>query len=199
MTSHSPGAAVAASIVVLTLVGCGGSSKKSTSSTTSASQTTTATSARTTPTTATTTQTTAATTQTTLATTGTTATTTGSRPLSKAAYEAKLSPLLNDRVVPALKSVLANGGSGDPQKLKTAAGLVKEARNAMASLTPPARVADLNREAVATLGALAGDMTRMSDSLQARHKAAYVVSAKAAVHDALKIQSIGGQFTTRGY
>lgn len=129
----------------------------------------------------------------------TTTSTTGSHPLSKAAYEARLGPLLNDRVVPALKSALSNGGATDPQKLKAAAGLLNEARSAMSSLTPPTQVADLNREAAATLGALAADLTKMSDTVQAHNKGAYLSAAKAAVRNAVKIESIGGQFSARGY
>jgi hypothetical protein len=167
-------AAVVGSVVVLAVAGCGGSSKKSTSSASSASSTPSTTSASTT-------------------------STTGSQPLSKAAYEAKLGPLLNDRVGPALKSALANGGATNPQNLKTAVRLINEARNAMASLTPPTKIASLHQQAVTTLGALARDMTTMSDDLQANNKSAYTTAAKAVVKDALRIQSIGNQLSAQGY
>jgi hypothetical protein len=186
MKKHASKTAVAASILVLAVAGCGGSSKKSNSSATSTSSAASTTSTGTTGTTPTT------------GTTGTTASTSG-KPLTKAQYEAKLGPLLNDRVVPALRSALANGGARDPQKLGTAAGLVKEARDAMASLNPPKRVADLNQAAVNTLGALANDLTKMKDALQANDHTAYVNAAKSAVQDALKIQTIGNQLTARGY
>ena len=180
MRKYSSKTAVAASVLVLTLAGCGGSSKKSN---TSAKSTSTPTSTTTTGTTGT---------------TGTTSTTSG-KPLTKAQYEAKLGPLLNERVVPALKSALTNGGARNPEKLATAAGLIKEARDAMASLTPPTKIADLNQSAANTLGSLSNDLTKMKDGLQANDHSAYVNAAKSAVQDALKIQNIGNQLTARGY
>jgi hypothetical protein len=171
MRINSSRAALVGSVVVLAVAGCGGSSKKSTSSTTSTPSTTSA----------------------------ATTSTTGSQPLSKAAYEAKLGPLLNDRVGPALRGALANGGASDPQKLKTAAGLIAEARTAMASLTPPTKIASIHQEAVTTLGALAADLTKMSDTLQAHDKGGYTNAAKAVVKDALKVQTIGSQLSARGY
>lgn len=167
--------AVAVAVLVLAVAGCGGSSNKSTSSHKSSTSAATSSGANSTP------------------------TTTGGKPLSKAAYEAKLGPLLNDRVGPALKSALANGGARNPQKLKTAAGLLDEARNAMASITPPAKIADLNQQAVRLLGALATDLTRMGNGVQANNKSAYTNAAKAAVRDALKIQTVGNELTARGF
>ena len=178
VSRFTSGSAVAAAVLVLAVAGCGGSSKKPTSSSKSTASSVTSTTSSV-PTT----------------TTGTT----GSKPLSKAAYEAKLGPLLNGKVVPALRSALANGGAANPQKLATAVHLIDEARGAMASLRPPTRVADLNQAAVTTLGALAADMTKMKDSLQAQNRGAYVNAARQAVRDALKIQNVGNQLTARGF
>jgi hypothetical protein len=168
---NSSRAALVGSVVVLAVAGCGGSSKKSNSSASSSPSTTSA----------------------------ATTSTTSSQPLSKAAYEAKLGPLLNDRVGPALRSALANGGAANPQNLKTAVRLIDEARNAMASLNPPTKIASLHHQAVATLGAISRDMTKMSDDLQANNKTAYTNDAKAVVKDALRIQTIGNQLSAQGY
>jgi hypothetical protein len=119
--------------------------------------------------------------------------------MTKAQYEAKLGPLLNDRVGPALRSALANGGATNPQKLRTAAGLINEARAAMASLTPPPKIAALHQQAVTTLGALATAMTTMSERLQANDKAGYTAAAHTVVKDALRIESIGNQLSAQGY
>jgi hypothetical protein len=174
---YSSRGAIAASIVVLAVAGCGGSSKKSTSThkpSTHASSTTSTSS------------------------TGTTSTT-GSHPLTKSQYEARLSPLLNDRIAPALRGALSNGGARNPQKLATAAGLLKEAQHAMSSLTPPAKVADLNRQAITILGALASDLSKMSSNLRAHNTSGYQSGARSALGDALKIQRLGSEFSARGF
>jgi hypothetical protein len=191
MRTYSSWAAVAASILALALAGCGGSSKKSTTSTTAASSGTS------TPALTSTTSTSGKTTSTSGKTS--TSSTAGSHPLTKAAYEAKLGPLLNGRVAPALKSALANGGATSPQKLATAAHLLDEARDAMASLTPPTQIADLNQQAVVALGTLGADMTKMRDELVAHNNTGYVNAAHQTVTDALKIEAIGNQFTKRGF
>src|SRR5437660_5882948 len=82
-------------------------------------------------------------------------------PLSKAAYEQKLGPLLNQQVAPAVRTALANGGILDPKKVGDAIASVKTAHDQMASVTPPTAVADLHRKAVAVLAALVTDMTRL--------------------------------------
>jgi hypothetical protein len=133
------------------------------------------------------------------ATTPTVTTPTGPQPLSKAAYEAKLGPLLNDQVVPALRTALANGGARDPQKLQSAISALDEARNAMASVTPPPAIADLNQQAVTVLGALATDLSNMRAALLASRKSAYTSAARSAVQDALKMQNVGNQMTARGF
>ncbi len=121
------------------------------------------------------------------------------RPLTKAQYEAKLSPLLNKRIAPALRSALSNGGARNPQKLATAAGLLREAQHAMSSLTPPTQVASLNQQAVTILGALANDLSKMSSSLRSHNTSAYQGAARSAVSDALKIQRVGNEFTAQGF
>lgn len=172
--------AVAAATIALVLAGCGGSSKSNHSSANTGSPTSTVTTA---------TQSSAATNA---------AATTG-QPLSKAQYEAKLAPLLNDRVGPALRSALANGGAANPQKLATAISLIRQAHDAMAKLNPPTQIADLHRQAVASLGALADDMSKMRSSLQANDKNALVAAVKTVEGDALKIESIGSQMSARGF
>ncbi len=174
---YSSRGAVAASIVALAVAGCGGSSNKSSSTHKTGTHSTTTTST---------------------SSTGTTSTT-GSHPLTKAQYEARLSPLLNRRIAPALRSALSNGGARNPQKLSTAANLLKEAQHAMSSLTPPTRVADLNRQAVVILGALGNDLSKMSSSLRAHNSSGYQSAARSAVSDAVKIQRVGSEFTSRGF
>jgi hypothetical protein len=159
------------------VAGCGSSSKKSSSNTSTSSPATTTT-------------------------TSTSTTTTGtstSGALSKAQYEAKLGPLLNGHVVPALRSALANGGARNPDKLKTAVGALNEAHDAMASITPPPKVADLNQQAVTILASLSSDLSKMRTALLDKNKGSYVNAAKGAVKDALKLQNVGNQLTARGF
>jgi hypothetical protein len=157
------------------VAGCGSSSKTSPSSKSTAATSTTS---------STSTTTTGATT---------------SNALSKAQYEAKLGPLLNDQVVPALRGALTNGGARSPQKLKTAVGALNEAHDAMASITPPPKVADLHNQAVTVLASLSSDLSKMRSALLAKDKGAYVKAAKGAVQDALKLQNVGNQLTARGF
>jgi hypothetical protein len=170
--------AVAAAVLALAVAGCGSSSKKSSSS----GKSTTSPAASTTSSTST---------------TSTGSTTSGA--LTKAQYEAKLGPLLNGHVVPALRDALANGGARDPQKLQTAVGALNEAHNAMASITPPPKVADLNQQAVNVLASLSSDLSKMRSALLAKDKTAYLDAARGAVKDALKMQNVGNQLTARGY
>ena len=179
MRRFTSASAVTAAVLALAVAGCGGSSKKSSNtSTSSAGTTTTATTSTTT-------------------TTGTTTGTSGA--LSKAQYEARLGPLLNGHVVPALRSALANGGARNPQKLKAAVAALNEAHDAMASITPPAKVADLNQQAVTVLGSLSSDLSKMRTALLSKNKSDYVNAAKGAVKDALKLQNVGNQLTARGF
>ena len=177
MRRFTSASAVAAAVLALAVAGCGSSSKKSSSSNTSTSSAATST------------------TSSTSTTTGTSA----SGALTKAQYEARLGPLLNGRVVPALRSALANGGARNPQKLKTAVGALNEAHDAMASISPPRKVADLNQQAVTVLASLSSDLSKMRSALLDKNKGAYVNAAKGAVKDALKLQNVGNQLTARGF
>jgi hypothetical protein len=135
-------------------------------------------------------------------TSSTSTTTTGSNTsgaLTKAQYEAKLGPLLNDQVVPALRNALANGGARNPQKLAAAVAALNEAHNAMASINPPQKVADLNQQAVNVLASLSSDLSKMRSALLSKNRSDYVNAAKSAVKDALKMQNIGNQLTARGF
>jgi hypothetical protein len=119
--------------------------------------------------------------------------------LTKAEYEQKLGPLLNQVVVPALRAALANGGARNPQKLGAAITNVKLAHDQMASVTPPAAVADLHGKAVAVLSSMVTHLTRLRDAETKHDKTAAVSAATALKDDGLKLQSVGSQFTSRGY
>jgi hypothetical protein len=164
------GAAVAASTLALAVAGCGGSSK---SSSTSSSSTATPSAS-------------------------TTATTKGP-PLTKSQYEAKLGPLFNNQIDPALKSALSNGGATNPQNLTTAVGLVTEARDAMASINPPSGIASLHEQAVGYLSSLITDMSKLRDAAQSKNSSAYQSAAKAVTNDAQQIQTVGQKFVAKGY
>ena len=69
----------------------------------------------------------------------------------------------------------------------------------MAKLNPPTQIADLHRQAVTALGALAADMSKMRSSLQANDKSALVAAVRTVESDALKIESIGNQMSARGF
>jgi hypothetical protein len=170
------GAALAASMLALVVAGCGSSSKSSSTSSSSS-----------TPSSSTPTASTPA------------STTSSGQPLTKAQYEAKLGPLFNNQIDPALKSALSNGGATNPQSLTTAVGLVTEARDAMASINPPTGIADLHKQAVAGLTALIGDMSKLRDAAQAKNASAYQTAAKAVENDARGIQTVGNKFVAKGY
>jgi hypothetical protein len=165
------GAAVAASTLALAVAGCGGSSKSSSTSTASSTP------ASTTP----------------------ASTTSSGQPLTKAQYEAKLGPLFNNSIDPALKSALSNGGATNPQSLTTAVGLVTEARDAMSSINPPTGIADLHKQAVGYLTALVNDMSKLRDAAQAKNSSDYQTAAKAVESDARNIQTVGNKFVAKGY
>jgi hypothetical protein len=165
------GAAVAASTLALAVAGCGGSSKSNSTSTASSSPSSSSTS---TP-------------------------TASGQPLTKAQYEAKLGPLFNNQIDPALKSALSNGGATNPQNLTTAVGLVTEARDAMAAINPPTGIADLHHQAVTYLTSLITDMTKLRDAAQAKNNGDYQTAAKAVENDAQQIQTVGQKFVAKGY
>lgn len=172
------GAAVAASTLALAVAGCGSSSKSSSTSSSSASASSTpAPSTSTTP----------------------AATTSSGQPLTKAQYEAKLGPLFNNSIDPALKSALSNGGATNPQSLTTAVGLVTEARDAMSAINPPTGIADLHKQAVTYLSSLINDMSKLRDAAQAKNASDYSNAAKAVEADARNIQTVGNKFVAKGY
>lgn len=119
--------------------------------------------------------------------------------LSKAAYEQRLGPLLNQQIDPALRTALANGGAKDPGKLAAVISTLQTARNQMAVVIPPAAVADLHTQAVATLATLTVDVQRLRDAELAAQKSAAVSALETIKTDALRLLKIGDQFTARGY
>src|SRR5437868_3711456 len=166
------GAAIAASTLALAVAGCGGSSKSnSTPSTSSMSSSSSSTPTSSTP-------------------------TTSGQPLTKAQYEAKLGPLFNNQIDPALKSALSNGGATNPQSLTTAVGLVTEARDAMSSINPPTGIADLHKQAIQYLSALIKDMSKLRDAAQAKNSGDYQTAAKSVTNDAKQIQTVGQEFVS---
>lgn len=173
------GAAVAASTLALAVAGCGGSSKSKTASSSSSTPSSSTASAAT-------------------PSSSPTPTTSGA-PLTKAQYEAKLGPLFNNQIDPALKSSLSNGGATNPQNLTTAVGLVTEARDAMASINPPKGIANLHHQAVTYLSALINDMSKLRDAAQAKDTSAYQSAATAVENDAKHIQTVGNGFVAKGY
>ncbi len=126
-------------------------------------------------------------------------TTASGQPLTKAQYEAKLGPLFNNQIDPALKSALSNGGASNPQNLTTAVGLVTEARDAMAAINPPTGIADLHHQAVTYLTSLITDMTKLRDAAQAKNNGDYQTAAKSVENDAQQIQTVGQKFVAKGY
>jgi hypothetical protein len=125
--------------------------------------------------------------------------TTTSPPLSKAAYEQQLGPVLNDEVVPATRKAFANGGAADPRKVNEVIGELKTAQRAMTSITPPVEVADLHKAAIAVIGAMISDAARLRDAETAHDSASIAAAAAALKVDAQRMQSVGSQFTARGY
>ncbi len=119
--------------------------------------------------------------------------------MSKASYEATLGPLFNNKIDPALKSALSSQNVTNPKSLTTAVGLVTEARDAMAGVNPPTAIADLNKKAVTALTSLASDLAKLRDAAQSKNTSAYSSAATSVRNDGLSLESIGSQFTSRGY
>ena len=72
-------------------------------------------------------------------------------------------------------------------------------RNAMAAVNPPLAVADLHREAVATLSFMIADAVAIRRA-EIRHDARRKAAAEHALRaDAIQIQAIGNQMTGRGF
>ena len=121
------------------------------------------------------------------------------KPLTKAQYEQKLGPLLNQQVAPAVRAALANGGILDPSKVTTAIASVKTAHDQMASVTPPTAVADLHKRAVAVLAALVTDMTKLRDAETKKDTSAERGALTNITTDARGLVDVGSQFTSRGF
>ncbi len=51
----------------------------------------------------------------------------------------------------------------------------------MASINPPAKIANVNQQAVAVLATLSSDLSKMRSALLAKNKGGYVSAAKSAV------------------
>jgi hypothetical protein len=119
--------------------------------------------------------------------------------LSKAQYEGKLGPLLNDVVDPALRATLGGGGAADPQKLGAAITSVQLAHDRMAAVTPPAEVADLHQQTVAPPAALISDMTKLRDAETGSDRSGVASAASAVKAEAQHLQNFGSQFGSRGY
>jgi hypothetical protein len=123
----------------------------------------------------------------------------GSQPLTKAAYEQQLGPLLNDQVAPALRTALANNGIANPAKLQSAIGEVKLAHDRMAAVNPPTAIADLHKQAVSALAAIQVDMQKLHTAELKKAKSDALDALKALRTDAQKIVAVGNQFQSRGF
>ena len=169
MKLSAPAVAVA---VAVAAAGCGSSSKSSTSASSAASSTP-ASSSSTSP---------------------------SPRPLTKAQYEQKLGPLLNNVVDPALRATVGTGaGAADPQKVGAAITSVQLAHDQMAAVTPPPQVADLNQRAVVLMASMITAMTNLRDAETRNDRNAVLTAATALKGEAQRLESLGSQFTARGY
>jgi hypothetical protein len=126
-------------------------------------------------------------------------TTSTASPLSKAAYEQQLGPVLNNEVVPATRKAFANGGAANPRNVNAVIGELKTAQSAMTSITPPAEVADLHKAAIAVIAAMVSDATKLRDAETAHDSSSTSAAATALKADAQRMQTVGSQFTARGY
>lgn len=120
-------------------------------------------------------------------------------PLTKSQYESRLGPLLNNQVVPALRSALANGGANDPARVRRAIHALNVAEHAMAAVDPPAGVADLHRRAVVTLAYMVADATALRAAELRHNNGRKNAAASALRSDAREIQAVGSAMTRRGY
>jgi hypothetical protein len=123
----------------------------------------------------------------------------GPKPLSKAAYEQQLGPLLNNQVAPALRTALSNGGIANPQKLALAIADVKLAHDRMAAVTPPTAIASLHSQAVVALAAIEADMQKLRTAELNKARSDGLAALTALKADATKIVTIGNQFSAQGF
>ncbi len=123
----------------------------------------------------------------------------GPKPLSKAAYEQQLGPLLNNQVAPALRTALSNGGIANPQKLAAAIADVKLAHDRMAAVIPPTAIASLHSQAVVALAAIEADMQKLRTAELNKSRSDGLAALGALKTDAAKIVTVGNQFSARGF
>ncbi|MDT7561343.1 MAG: hypothetical protein QOI68_5833 [Pseudonocardiales bacterium] len=120
--------------------------------------------------------------------------------MTKAQYEQKLGPLLNDVIDPSLRATVGTGaGAADPQKVSAAITSVQLAHDQMAAVTPPPQVADLNQQAVALMGSMIRDMTKLRDAETRSDRNEALAAATALKREALRLENLGSQFSSRGY
>lgn len=123
----------------------------------------------------------------------------GSQRLTKAQYEQKLGPLLNDVVDPALRDVFSNAGARSPRKLGAAITILRLSHDQMAAITPPAAVAYLHKQTVAALASMISDMTKLRDAEARSDTPAGSAAIAALKTDAQHLETLGSHFTSRGY
>jgi hypothetical protein len=123
----------------------------------------------------------------------------GSQRLTKAQYEQKLGPLLNNVIDPALRDALSNGGARSPRKLGAAITLLRLSHDQMAAAAPPAAVADLHKRTVAALVSMISDMTKLRVAEARSDTSAGSAAVAALKTDAQRLETLGSQFTSRGY
>lgn len=123
----------------------------------------------------------------------------GGTPVSKSAYEAKLGPLFNNQVDPALKQAVANGGLKDPQKAAEVVSILKGAHDQMAAVTPPTEIASIHQQAVTTLGSMATDADQLKTAENASDTARIQAAAQALKRDAQTLTQVGSELTAKGY
>ena len=121
-----------------------------------------------------------------------------SRPLTKAQYERKLGPLLNDVVDPALRAAF-RGGRPTQKGLGAAVTVMRLAHDQMAAVTPPAAISTLHRQAVKLLSSMVDALTKLRTALIKGDKSAQSSASAALVLDAQHMQTLGNEFTSRGY
>lgn len=120
------------------------------------------------------------------------------KPLTKAQYERQLGPLLNGVVDPALRAAFSNGAI-TPQKLTAAITVIRLAHDKMAAVTPPPAVSGLHKQAVTLLGSMVNDLTKLRTATVKGDRSGQSSAASGLIADARRMQTLGSEFTSRGY